>query len=104
MNRRSFVERHLGGEVGGTSEAVDAETPTRLQFRATERSITDDPGAQERRGLFIAENMRDWVGVALIDDGLLGISAVGVPSGETGLDAEVLPSGQTLATRPAGPA
>ncbi len=64
------------------AEAVDAEPAARWQRGAPQRAEADDPGAQQRRRLLVVEPVRQAVGEALVDDGVLGVPAVGVPPGE----------------------
>ena len=83
-------EGDLGGEVGGGAEAVDAETAAGRQLGPAQRPVADDPRAQQRRRLLVAEPVGQPVGEALVDDGVLGVAAVGVPAGEPRGDAQVL--------------
>ena len=55
-----------------------------------QRSVTDDAGAEERRGRFVGVPGRQAVGVRLVDDGPLAEAAVGVEAGEFGVFAEIL--------------
>jgi hypothetical protein len=76
--------------VGGSPEAVDAEPAARLHLGELEGAIADDAGAQQRRRLGVAEHGRERVREALVDDRVVGESAVGVIAGELGALAKVL--------------
>jgi hypothetical protein len=102
MDRCSLIDGDLGGQMGGAAEAIDAETAARWQIGPAQGPITDDPGAQERCRLLIAEYIRYGVGVTLVHDGVLGIAAVLIPPGEGRLDAEVLLTSETPTTFPTG--
>ncbi len=92
VHRRALVEGDLGGQVRGGAEAVDAEPSPLGQAGPAQGPVADDPGAEQRRGVVVGDRRRDAVGEALVDDGQLGEAAVGVPPGEGGRGAEVLPS------------
>ena len=49
----ALVARHLGDDVRGRTEAVEAEA--RGVAGQAERPVADQPGAQERRGLEVGE-------------------------------------------------
>ena len=84
VDGRALGDRHLGGEVGRCAEPVDAEPPARRQRCPAQRPVADDPGAQQRCRLLVVEAGRERVGEALVDHGMLGVPAVGVPAGERG--------------------
>src|SRR5207248_8189452 len=67
-------------------------------------AVADQPGAEQRRRLDIAECGRDRKAVALVGDGQLGIAPIDLIAGEAGLIAEVLISAPAVFTSPASPA
>ena len=58
------------------------ESPAGGQGGAAEGAEADDPGAQERGGGGVVELVREGVGEPLVDHGVLGVAAVGVPTCE----------------------
>ncbi len=95
--RAPSCERDLRGEVGGGAEPVDAEAAAGGELSAPQRAVPDDPGAQQRRGRLVVELGRDGVREGLVDHGVLRVTAVGIPPGELGLDAQVLVAPQAEA-------
>src|SRR5207302_3707561 len=53
-------------------------------------------------GVLVAEDLRELVGVGLVDDRILRVAAVVVPSGEAGLEAQVLSACGAEAAHAAG--
>src|SRR5205823_3667101 len=89
-------------DVTRRAESVDAEPlgrPARHQ-----RAIADQPGAQQRRGLGVAEPLGHREGERRVGDGALGVAAVEGVAGERRAIAEVLAAGAAVAALPAGPA
>ena len=99
VDGRTAMDRELGGEVRGSTEAVDAEPATVGDQRPFERPVADDAGAQQRRRRDVVEHRRQAVGVLLRDDRVLGVPAVVVPSGEAWRQAEVLAAGRAEPAR-----
>jgi hypothetical protein len=95
------VEGDLGGEVRRGAEAIDPETATGWQRRPAQGAIADDPGAQQRCRLGIAEDLGEGIGIVLVDDRELGVAAVDVPSRERRGDAQVLVAAPAEAATPA---
>jgi len=85
-------QRHLGRQVGRGAEAVEPEPPAGGQRGPAQGPVADDAGAQQWRGRLVVEGGGEAVGVGLVDHGVLGVAAVGVPAGEAGIGAEVLGS------------
>ena len=99
-----FGPRDLGDDVRGRAEAVQPE-PRRLAGQA-ERPVADQPGAEERGDVEVAERLGQREAEPLVGDRPLGVAAVEVVPGEAGPRAEVLASAQAvaaLAARPAEP-
>src|SRR5215813_9477794 len=71
---------------------------TGRQRRPLERPVPDDAGTQQGRHLVVAVRGGQRVGVVLVDDGELGVAAVGIPSGEGGGEAQVLVAADAEAT------
>ena len=61
---------HLGREVGGATEAVDAEPASVGQVGPPQGAVADDPGAQQGRRLHVVEPVGQRVGVGLVDHGV----------------------------------
>ena len=105
----SPVERHLGGEVGRSAEPVDPESPTRWQVGEGQGAVADDAGAQQGCGRHVVEPVGEGVDEGLGCGDELGVTAVGVPTGEAGIGAQVLPAagaepaGATGAAQPGHP-
>src|SRR5674476_447039 len=87
-----MIAESRGTGDGSNGPPTDAAPSSRRQLCAQQRSVSDDPGAQQRRSLFIGE--RGWypVGEDLWYHRELGIPPVCVPSRVTRLRAEVLPT------------
>ena len=93
--------RHLGRQVGRAAEAVDPEPPARGTSGLPQRPVADDPRAQERGRHVVGERVGERVGVALVDDQVLGVAAVEVPAREQRIDAQVLAAGAAEGADPA---
>ncbi len=87
--------------MGGTAEAVDAQSAALGQVGEAQGAVPDDPGAEERRGGDVVESLGDEVGVGLVDENEFGVAAVEVPTGEARSEAEVLPPRDAEAAPPA---
>jgi hypothetical protein len=100
----ALVARDLGNEVGRRPEAVQAQPP-RVP-RHHQRAVADQPGAQQRRRLGVAVARGQGEGVAVVGDGVLGVTAVDLVAGEAGVRTEVLAARAAVrasAARPAEP-
>jgi hypothetical protein len=96
------VPRHLGDDVCRGAEPVEPE-PLGVAGE-TKCAVTDQPGAEERRGFEISEPVRDRKAKALVRDNPFGVAAVEVEAGEARAVAEILAARateQALAARPA---
>ncbi len=102
MDPRTLRQRHLRGQVGGRAKAVDPESAARWQVGAAQRPETDNAGAQERRQLTVGVALRQPVGVVRADDGVLGITAVGIPTGVAGDQTQVLRAAPAVGAGPVG--
>src|SRR5262249_47304882 len=94
----------LADDVGRSAEAVEAEA---LGVAAhPERSVADQPRAEEWSDLGVGVAIRQRQAVALVGRGQLRVAAVDLVPGEAGALAEVLAAGPAepaLAARPAEP-
>ena len=102
MDAGAAGQRHLGREMGGAPEPVDAEPAPLGEVGPQQGPVADDPGTEQRRGLQIVEFRRQRVGVGLVDDGVLRVAPVDVPAGEARVGAEVLATGHAEAADAAG--
>jgi hypothetical protein len=96
------VDGDLAEDVGGGAEAVEAD-PLGLADQA-QRSVADQPGAEQRRRLDVLIVAEDRETEALVGDGQLGIAAVDVVAGEAAVVTEVLPALPAVAAFAVGPA
>ena len=64
------------GQVGGRAEAEKADALPWLDAGYAEASETDDAGTQQRRGIQIAEGLRQRVDEVCASEGVLGIASV----------------------------
>ena len=85
----------LRRDVRRAPESVDPEPASLGEVGPPEGPVADDPRAQQRRDLLVAEPLGQRVGVRLLDHGVLGIPAVDVPAGEARGEAQVLAAGDT---------
>jgi hypothetical protein len=83
----------LDREQGRRAEAVQTEAATAFDPGQAERPVADDAATQERRGLEVAEAVREPDGDVRADRARLGIAPVPVPAGERRVRAEVLATG-----------
>ena len=96
--------RDLRDDVRGGAEAVQPE-PLGVA-REPQRAVADQPRAEQRRRLEVAEPVGDREAEALVGDDPLGVAAVDVVAGEARAVAEVLAAARAeaaLAARPAEP-
>ena len=103
MHGRPLGDGDLGGDVGRAAEAVDAEPAARWHRGPAQRTEPDDPGAQERCHMLVVEAVGEPVGVALVDNRVVGIATVRVPAGETGVEAQVLVTSEAEPAGATGP-
>ena len=80
--RAPLGQGDLGRQVGRTAEPVDPEAAAGRQLGPPQGPVADDPGAQQRRRLDVAEAVGQPVGEPLVDHRELGVAAVDVPPGE----------------------
>jgi hypothetical protein len=97
----TLVASDLRDDVRGGAEAVEPD-PLGIT-RHPKRSITDEPGAKERRGVNLRVACGQWYHEAVVGDGILCVSAVPIIARELCPIAEVLLSSQTKATSLARP-
>ena len=76
--------------MGGGSEAVESEALAGLDAAQAVGTVSDDSGAEQWGGVFVGEYFRDAIRVILVDDGVVGVAAVDVESGELGVVAKIL--------------
>ena len=98
----SLVERNLADDVRRRAEAVEADPF--CVARDPERAVADQPGAEKRRRLDVAERRRHGEAEPLVRDAELRVATVQVVAGEERAVAEVLTPGATVRTRAARPA
>jgi hypothetical protein len=84
------VARDLERDVGGGAEAIETEAPAPLDRGAPQGPEADHAGTQQRRGLHIAEDLRDGIRKRLEDADLLGVTSVLVPAGKGRRPAQIL--------------
>src|SRR5260370_39076172 len=100
----ALEHRDLGDEVRRRAESIEAEPP-RIA-RHAQRAMSDEPRAEQRRGLGVPVALRQRKAVALVGDCVLGVSTVELVSGEARQRAEVLPAAlaeDAYAARPTQP-
>ena len=102
MDAGAMGQCDLRRDVRGAPEPVDPEPAALREVRPQERPVADDPGAEQRCDLLVAETLGQGVGVRLLDDRVLRIPTVDVPAGEARREAQVLAAGQAEPARPAG--
>ena len=68
-----------------------------------ERTVADQPGAEQRRGLGVAIGLGELEGVARVGNGVAGIAAVDVIAGEARVVAEILLAQAAITTGAVGP-
>ena len=102
MDAGAMGQCDLRRDVRGAPEPVDPEPATFGEVGPPEGPVADDPGAQQRCDLLVAEPLGQGVGVRLLDDRVLRIPAVDVPAGEARGEAQVLAAGDAEPARAAG--
>src|SRR5262249_58419005 len=100
--RPALMAQDLGDEVRGGAEAVEADA---LRVAGeTQRPVADQPGAEERGCLGVAERGRQREHEARIGHGVLGVAPVALVAGEAGIGTEILRPAAAEAAATAGPA
>jgi hypothetical protein len=89
---------HGQSEVGGGSEAKQADSLAALDSGDAKAAESDDSGAEQRGGLEVVEGIRERDGEIGTGDGVLGIAAVDGVAGEDGRVAEVFVTAETIGT------
>ena len=84
------------------AESVERQPAAGGEIAAPQCPIADDAGAQQRRGLDVAERLGQFVAERRRRDSVFGISAVGMVAGEAGRLAEVLLAAGAKAATAAG--
>ena len=93
VNFRAPVARHLNRDVRGRAETVKSEPPAALDSGKAQTPKADDPGAQQRRGLFIGKRFGNRINERLGCDRVFGVAAVDRVAGERRMIAEIFPAG-----------
>ncbi len=101
-NLPALMARHLGDDMGGGAEAVDAD-PLGVAGQP-QGAVADQPGAEQRRRRDIAEGRVDREAIALVGDRQLGIAAIDLVAGEAGMVAQILTAATAAIADAAGPA
>ena len=73
----------------GGSEAVQTKALTTLHTAEAVGPVANDSGTEQRRGFFIREIRRQWVGEILLGYTGFSVAPVDVITGESGLLAEI---------------
>jgi hypothetical protein len=95
------VHRDLTHDVRGAAEPVQTKS---LRITAkSQRPVTDQPGAEQRRSLQVRVVRRDREAKTLVGNGELRVPAVDVVPGEARALAQVLAFGVAVTTHAAGP-
>lgn len=90
----------LGDEVRRRAEPVHADAPRTPGKR--EGAVADEPGAEERRGLPVAESRRERKAELLVGNRIFGKAAVNRVPGELRRVAEILAAARAVVAHPAG--
>jgi hypothetical protein len=96
------VQGDLADDVRAGAEAVEPEA--RRIARHAQRAVPDEPGAQQRRRLEVAEALGQGERVAAVGHRARRVAAVAVEARELGALAEVLALACAEAAGPVGPA
>ena len=64
--------------------------PPSGRSQRAECPVADDPRGQQRRRSYVSERLGYLVGEGLLDEDLIGVPSLEVPSGETRIEAQVL--------------
>ena len=94
----------LGREMRGAAEPPYSQRPARRHLGPAQRPVADDPGAQQRGQLGVAEAVGQRMGEGLRGHHVLGVPAVEVPAGVDRRRAEVLLAPAAEHARPVGAA
>src|SRR5262245_24568748 len=93
VNVDSPMPRDLDRDVRRRAESVKAQPLAGARAgdaRQPQRPKSDDPRAEQRRGLFIVENFGNRIDEIRRGDGVFGVTAVDQPSGECGILTKIL--------------
>jgi hypothetical protein len=90
VNLASPVNRHLDGDVGGSTESDEAEALSGLDLTLSKRPVADDPCAEERGGLLVGKDGRNRIGKLLGNGDVFCVATVDMVSCEAGIVAKVL--------------
>ncbi len=85
----AFVAGELQNQMGGRPKAIQAETSARVSPAQAVGTISDYSCAQQRRGIFVGELVRNGMGEGFVDKDELSIAAVHVIPGKLGVVTEV---------------
>src|SRR4029078_10386475 len=103
----ALMARHLRHDVRRGAKAVDGE-PRRLPrnrlARHLERTIADQPCAEQRGGFRVAIAFRNRKDIARVGNRVLGIAAVDLVAGETRIVAKILAARPAIEARAVGEA
>src|SRR5712692_6337435 len=83
------VAGELQNQMGGRPKAIQAETSARVSPAQAVGTISDYSCAQQRRGIFVGELVRNGMGEGFVDKDELSIAAVHVIPGKLGVVTEV---------------
>ncbi len=84
------VKGNLQRQVSAGAEPHQPHRFPRREVGPAQRSVADDPGTQQRRGLFVGDAGRDCVGVRGLGQHRFGIAAVDMEARESRARAQVL--------------
>ena len=84
------------------AEAVESDRGARLDLRALDRAVTDNPRAEQRRDSLVRDPRRQRIREMLAHRRELRVSAVAIPSRETGVGTKILGVAQAVLAAPAG--
>ena len=99
VHARPLGDGDLRGEVCGSSEAVDSESPARGKLRSKQGPVANDPRAEQGCGVHVIESRGNWIDVCFVHHDVLRITPVDVPPREGRRETEVLLARSTEATR-----
>jgi hypothetical protein len=80
--------------VAGGAKAVKTQTGAGLHAAQTQTAVTDDPGAEERRGLFRGQIFRQLVHIILWRNEIFSVTTVHGVSRKLRMVAEIFLSSQ----------
>ncbi len=92
----SPVARYLNGDVRGRAKPVEGETLAALDARKSQRTKSDNSGAEKRRGLIVAKGFGNRIDKLLGSDGVFGVAAVHGVAGESRMVAKIFFAGAAI--------